>query len=327
MELSLQKLVPIERRTGEETQAEKTPSGSTELYERKQLQQRAKWRTLLHGRYAVSAEQVSIFLTSENTVITIFEASGGDVLKPVLRRLNSPQTIVRSSNDPSILVQSVIDVVVDLSLPIGRAVNEIFGELEDAVLSTPTIGQSKQLYVLRSALTLLMDNIIATQGLVKTLIDHRPLSPSSEASGVPSSTASKTHGLSTNVQISPTSQVYLQDVHDHIAALSNSTHMSIRSADNLTSLIFNTIAASQNESVRQLTLVSSFFLPLTFLTGYFGMNFDPMPIVNNNSDIMFWYIAGPVMLGMSAVLGSRAARRRSLPCKRTQMPRERQRSG
>jgi Mg2+ and Co2+ transporter CorA len=208
------------------------------------------------------------------------------------------------------LIQAVIDAVVDLSLPIGRAVSEAFSRLEFAVLTNPSIEQSKKLYLLRSGLTLLMDNINAVDGLVRTLIDHRavelPPSSSISSSGTPSK------GASTGVTISPLAQVYLQDVHDHVRTLSASTHMSIRAAENLTALIFNTIAASQNESVRQLTLVSCFFLPLTFLTGYFGMNFDPMPIVNEHSDLVFWAIATPVMVVTVTLLVARARWYRSL---------------
>lgn len=237
-------------------------------------------RRILSRQLGISVEQVSIFLTTDKTVITIFEHSGQDVLDPILTRLNSPQTIVRSTNDPWVLVQAVIDAVVDLSLPIGKAVADVFGELEYAVLSSPAISQSKELYVLRSGLALLMDNTNAIGGLVRTLCDHQDVS----AQQPPHS-----------IQISPITRVYLQDVQDHVATLSNSTKMSIRSAEHLTSLIFSTIAATQNESVRQLTLVSCFFLPLTFLTGYFGMNFDPMPVVNEHSDAFFWAIATPVM--------------------------------
>ncbi len=278
LELTMQKLVRLQR-YGEETSM--LAIDASNLLDESIRDRRAKWRTLAHRKYGISVEQVSMFLTSDNIVITFFEHSGADVLKPILTRLNSPQTIIRSSNDPSMLVQAVIDVVVDMSVPINKAVDEMFGELESAVLSNPTITQSKQLYVLRSGLTLLMDNIIATGGLVRTLIDHRAvlnMAPSNTDS-TGSSASPSPQNANTSVHISATTQVYLQDVQDHITALQNSTHNSIRSAENLTSLIFNTIAASQNESVRQLTLVSSFFLPLTFLTGYFGMvstdGYDP----------------------------------------------------
>ena len=320
MELTLQKLVNLQLPEHENFNRTDLQSDPGDLLDQNLSERRAKWRLLSYRKFAMSVEQVSIFLTADNTVITIFEQSGHHALTPILTRLNSPRTIIRSSNDASMLVHAVIDVIVDLSIPIGRAVDEIFGELEGAVLSRPTIGQSKQLYVLRSGLTLLMDNTIATGGLVRTLIDHRAL-PNPPKPNTNSMSGDVTQqALSTSVQISPTTQVYLQDVQDHITALSNSTRMSIRSAENLTSLIFNTIAASQNESVRQLTLVSSFFLPLTFLTGYFGMNFDPMPVVNNHSDIYFWFIAGPVMLVTAILLGTRAARLRSLTWKQKRVP-------
>lgn len=214
--------------------------------------------------FVMDVEQAFMFLTSDNTVITIFERSGEEVFAPIMRRLESSQTVIRSSNDPSMLVQGIIDTVVDLSIPIGKAVGDAFSDLEQAVLTQPAISQSKQLYVLRSGLTILMDNISANGSVVRELISHRSVSATDNLN------AEGTAKTSTGVVISPTAQIYLQDVQDHIRTLATSTHMSIRSAENLTSLIFNTIAASQNESVRQLTLISCFFLPLTFLTGYFG---------------------------------------------------------
>ena len=316
MEMALQKLVHLhpDQPNGTHARAPDASKNSSSdirdpaLYEL--TQRRTKWRTLSHREFGVSVEQIAAFLTSDGTVITIFESSGGDVLAPILKRLQSPQTVIRSSNDPSMLIQAVIDAVVDLSLPIGRAVSEAFSKLEFAVLTNPSIEQSKKLYLLRSGLTLLTDNINAIDGLVRTLIDHRavelPPSSSMSSSGTPSK------GAPTGVTISPLAQVYLQDVHDHVRTLSASTHMSIRAAENLTALIFNTIAASQNESVRQLTLVSCFFLPLTFLTGYFGMNFDPMPIVNEHSDLVFWAIATPVMVITVTLLVARARWYRSL---------------
>ena len=265
-----------------------------------------------YRKFGTSTEQLSIFLTAKDTVITIFEGSGHDVFAPILTRLQSEHTILRSSNDPSMLLQSVIDAVVDLSIPIGKAFSDAFSELEFAVLTKPAVIQSRQLYVLRLGLTNFMDTVTPISSLVRTLSDHRTIPLESSAAKPSQTQAAIPSQVFASTVISPLTQAYLKDVQDHVTTLSSSTHRSIRSAENLTALIFNTIAAKQNESVRQLTLVSIFFLPLTFLTGYFGMNFDPMPIVNNNSDTYFWWIATPVMLTTVLLLMVRPAWHQSL---------------
>ena len=67
----------------------------------------------------VGVEQVSMFLTSDNTVISFFEHSAGDVETPLMQRLSSPRTILRRSNDPTMLVQGIIDAIIDLAIPVG----------------------------------------------------------------------------------------------------------------------------------------------------------------------------------------------------------------
>ncbi|KAJ5558761.1 Mg2+ transporter protein CorA-like/Zinc transport protein ZntB [Penicillium sp. DV-2018c] len=270
----------------------------------------------------VTLEQVSIFLHADNTVTSFFETSADDIEAPIVRRLNTPETILRQSCDASMLLQAILDAVIDLAIPVTMAYQDAIGDLELEVLTDPDIEQSKSLYILTSEIAVLRNSMQPMVAVINALRDHRsepvgtpgfgvlrnPLSPSTTPAemedprphvGLVTPNLKSIGG--TSVTISSMCHTYLGDALDHCITIVEGYDQMRRNADNMIDLIFNTIGAYQNESMKQLTLVTCLYLPMTFLTGYFGMNFTNFSSIDHNEGY-FWKIAVPFVCATTFLL-------------------------
>ncbi|AOA60965.1 hypothetical protein PP7435_CHR1-0394 [Komagataella phaffii CBS 7435] len=253
----------------------KLPS-NTQIYRRLQQLQPLSYRKL-----AIGIEQVSLFLFPDNVIVTFFEHSAHDIENAIFTRLTPDgSTILQKSCNPYILMQSIIDAIVDLSYPIMTAYRRKLSEMELQILDAPKIVHTRQLHLMISELSLLKQAISPTTSLLGSLRDY-----------------SNKHSIVISSKQQPKEffedcSLYLDDVKDHTLTYTNDIDMMTSQIENLVDLIFNTISVDTNSSMQQLSLVTVIFLPLSFWTGYYGMNFESFGDLEHNVSY-YWKIAVP----------------------------------
>ncbi|KAG1830906.1 hypothetical protein EV424DRAFT_1506156 [Suillus variegatus] len=246
------------------------------------------------GRVNVCIHPISIFLLRDGTVISVMPSNFIHFTGPIMARLRQPDTGLRASADPSLLVQSLLDLIVDSALEVVDAFHEKILQLEYDVLMKPNMKVVTRLHILSGDLILHK----RTLGPLKTVIyglrrydeDRCAALLSPAEKEVQEQSREKVKGF-----MSDKSKIYLADVHDHMEYILTSMDMFAGITENLMNYTFNMKSYEMNVVMRRLTLATIIFLPLTLLTGYFGMNFASMWSVNHHSDSLFWKIAIPLM--------------------------------
>ena len=89
---------------------------TNELTREQRIEFMEKHSALASKKLGVGVEQVSIFLTADNTVIAFFEHSADDIEEPILPRLRTEETILRRTSDASMLTQAILDAIIDMAV-------------------------------------------------------------------------------------------------------------------------------------------------------------------------------------------------------------------
>jgi Mg2+ and Co2+ transporter CorA len=198
---------------------------------------------------------VSIFVTHDNTIISFFEMSAQDVESPIIRRLQTADTILRQSCDASMVGQAIIDAIIDLAIPVASCYGDVIGDMELDVLTRPDLVHTKNLYIIISEINKILSFISPIVNLVTALRDHK-IEMSQDVA------LKELQNPLKGVIITPMTFTYLGDVLDHCLLITENMHQLKGAAEGMIDLIFNTISAYQNESMKQLTVATIIFLPL-----------------------------------------------------------------
>jgi magnesium transporter len=195
----------------------------------------------------LDAEQLSMFLG--NAFVLTFQEREGDCLDPVRLRIREGRGRVRQMG-ADYLASCLLDVVIDAYFPHLDMLSEQIEVLEDEVVSCPSSTTVARIHKTRSVLLNTRRSIAPLREVVNSLIrDSTP-------------------------KITEGTRPYLRDCLDHAIHLVDSIDLHREVAGSLLDIYLSSVSNRMNEVMKVLTVIATMFIPLTFLTGVYGMNFD-----------------------------------------------------
>jgi magnesium transporter len=212
-------------------------------------------KTVAATRDRLITKQVSFFLG--RTTLLTFEDSGQDVFEPVRRRIESPRSHLRT-NDVSFLLYVLLDYLVDEFFPILDQYAERIERLEHLVLTKPDRATLQSIHRIKRDLLMIRRVAWPTRELIRELTrEHHEC-------------------------LSANTATYLRDVHDHMLVVFELVQSYHDFISTLTETYMSAVGNRMNEIMKTLAMISTIFVPLTFLAGVYGMN---MPIPENE----YWF--------------------------------------
>lgn len=225
------------------------------------------------------SEQVSVIL-GKRFVIT-FQEIPGDVFDPVRKRIDAGKGRVRRMGT-DYLVYTLIDSIVDNYFLVLEKLAGRIEQVEDSITAGPQPEDLAHVHQLRRELVYLRRTVWPLRDVVVEL------------------ERSETDMVSDDVR------VYIRDLHDHVVQVIESMENFRDVLASLQDLYVSSIGQRTNEVIRVLTIISTIFVPLTFLAGVYGMNFDRIPELHWRWGYLgFWGASVVVAIGLVFFLRSR----------------------
>jgi magnesium transporter len=201
-------------------------------------------------RHEVAGEQVSLILT-DNCVIS-FQERPGDIFDTLRERIRKGKGRIRRMG-PDYLLYALLDTVVDQYFLILEKIGEHIEELENQVIENPVPESVRKIHRLKQEMIFLRKSVWPLRELVNNM----------------------ERGESRLVT-KPT-QRYLRDVYDHAIQVIDTVETFRDMLSGMHDTYLSSLSNRMNEVMKMLTIIATIFIPLTFIAGIYGMNFDVMP--------------------------------------------------
>ncbi|MEC4812361.1 MAG: magnesium/cobalt transporter CorA [Scytonema sp. PMC 1069.18] len=224
-------------------------------------------------KYGFYSEQVSLVL-GERYLLTVQEEPEHDCLEGVRSRISNNKGIIRKRG-ADYLTYCLLDAIVDGYFPVLERYGERIEKLEEEVIVNPNRRTLQKIYKVRRELLQLRRYIWPQRDVINTLIRDE------------------------NQLMSDYVRIYLRDCYDHTVQVMDMIETYRELATGLMDVYLSAVSNRMNEVMKFLTVMSSIFIPLTFIAGVYGMNFENMPELKSRWG---YFITWGVMVGIASVL-------------------------
>jgi magnesium transporter len=199
----------------------------------------------------IVTEQVSLCLTRSLLMTFQQREMPGDVWEPVRNRLRGRSRICSEPVD--YLAYALIDSVIDSYFPVLEQLGDALEEIEHAVLDRPDHRVMEEIHAIKRDLITIRRATWPLRELAAALIrEDTPL-------------------------VSPGTRVYLRDCYDHAVQIMDLVESYRDLASGLMDVYLSSVSYRLNEVMKVLTIIATIFIPLTFISSIYGMNFEHMP--------------------------------------------------
>ncbi|HUR28969.1 MAG TPA: magnesium/cobalt transporter CorA [Planctomycetota bacterium] len=216
----------------------------------------------------LDTDQLSLFL-GENFLVS-FQTRPGDCFDPVREHLRSA-TGRLSTHGADYLAYRLLDLTVDSFFPLLESLGERIEQLEDEVLLKPTNDAIPRIHEVKRELLTLRRATWPQREAINSLLRE------------------------TNPLIKDETRVYLNDCYDHTVQLMDLLETYRELSSSLLEVWLSSVSNRMNEVMKVLTIISTIFMPLTFIVGVYGMNFTHMPEIDT------WWGYPAVLLLMAVI--------------------------
>ncbi len=221
----------------------------------------------------VESEQLAIVL-SENTVISFQEPHGGDAFDIIRNRLRTSKGRVRKLG-ADYLAYALMDAVVDCYFTAIEKIGDRIEVIEEDIIGDSDKKSILELYRLKREMIYLRKQVWPMRDLINNMI------------------------RSETTLINASSDIYLRDLSDHVTRIIDTVETYRDLLSGIMDIYLSTNANKMNEVMKVLTIMSSIFIPVTFMVGVYGMNFEHMPeLKTQNGYYVLWAIMLTTIIGL-----------------------------